>query len=81
MNKIQIAKVVGVVSAFVAPMFAFADGFGTSTIGATIAGLILDFGLIVAAVLAGILGLWVAFVGLGWAIAKLKKYGTGKHKF
>jgi len=72
----RIALAVGV-SAL--PFLAFADtAFGTSTAVTTVTTLIGDVALIIGGVIATLLSLYAALVGLGWGTRKFKQYVSGR---
>ncbi len=77
--KYKLAGVAGVIAGVVATCsYAFADTFGTSTAPTLVNGLIGDVAVIIGAVVASILGLLAALLGLGWGVKKFRHYITGR---
>lgn len=77
--KLKIASVVGSIVGVMATAYsALADTFGTSTAPTLVNGLITDVAVIIGAVIASILGLLAALMGLGWGVKKFRHYITGK---
>lgn len=57
---------------------ALADTFGTSTVPSIMTGFIGDVAVIIGIVVAAVLGLLAALLGLGWGVRKFKAYVSGK---
>lgn len=52
--------------------------YSTTTALEQVSGLLSDGGVMIAAAVAGVLGGWIALVGLGFAVKQIQKRVTGK---
>lgn len=74
---VKVAAFVAVAALVVLPAVTHAQ-FSTSTAATTVNGFVVDLSTIIAAVIAAILGLLAALVGLGWGIRKFLKWNGGR---
>lgn len=76
--KYKIGVGIASVGAFLLPVVAYAQTFGTSTAPTLVIDMIADVAVIIGAVVAVILGLYAALLGLGWGVKKFRQYITGR---
>ena len=76
--KQKILGVVAAVGAVMLPAVSLADTFGTSSAPTIVTSFITDVAGILGAVIASILGLLAALLGLGWGIRKFRHYVAGR---